>query len=320
MGNNYVTASTHNFFVQPFIDAKKNWKVACNSNYPLCGRVKHLAVALFLAIPLINYISYLILRSLCTYAPKDLSTHKPAKIKFGQDQVIKFDKFNQLNSTTSENVVRHTDKSKIPERRRPPVAMQDTVRADDFQKMMKEGIKSIHQRICFDDEEILQVHDTKREKIHCRDGQAFDIERTKNNKVVILQQTNSGCTAAVAAMRVADHGKKIDLEGLRSSYRQNTEAVLQYIRDGGLNPLQTNVDSLSQLREAIRKNGPAIVDGIGTSAVGLGVEAHTLIVDEVSEDLQSVRLRDSYHGWEITITAKAFEKFMMYGEVIQVPS
>ena len=30
-------------------------------------------------------------------------------------------------------------------------------------------------------------------------------------------------------------------------------------------------------------------------------------MDDVSEDLQQVRLRDPYHGWEITVSAKAFQ-------------
>jgi hypothetical protein len=89
--NKYVSASRNSFLIQPYVDAKKNWKVF-NSNYPLCNRIKHLVAAILLAIPIINYISYLIFRNFCSYAPKELSSHKPAKIKFGQDKVIRFEK------------------------------------------------------------------------------------------------------------------------------------------------------------------------------------------------------------------------------------
>lgn len=43
-----------------------------------------------------------------------------------------------------------------------------------------------------------------------------------------------------------------------------------------------------------------------------------MVIDDVSEDLSHVRLRDPYHGWEITVTTKAFLKEWHGGKAIQV--
>lgn len=37
---------------------------------------------------------------------------------------------------------------------------------------------------------------------------------------------------------------------------------------------------------------------------------HYIVIDAISDDLKSVRIRDPYHGWEIDVRAEAFIKHL----------
>lgn len=134
---------------------------------------------------------------------------------------------------------------------------------------------------------------------------------TKHNKAIIHQQARRGCTAATAAMLIFDNGKKPDLQKLRSTNLGNDESQISDIEDVGLTALESDCKDLKQLREAIMNKGSCIA----TTRNALG--GH-VVVDHVSEDLSKIRLRDPYHGWEISVTQEAFLKEWSGGIIIQV--
>jgi hypothetical protein len=384
MRNNYVTTSTH-VLLQPYIDSKKNWKVF-NSNYTLCGRIKHLVAAIFLAIPLINYIAYLILRAACMTTPNPLGIHHAKVLKPENEQekglddsqtvtssAVKVSKIEipaksseptacEATSPTLNTPSVTAKKPNLPlERRYPPVVCADSVIALNSKESGLPPAISAHGKTeVFKDEDILEVHEViKKEEIDAPSG--VYIEKTKHDKAIIQQQATRGCTAAVAAMLIVDNGKKTSLNVLANRNLGIDVDIIGDIEAAGLKPLSSPVNSLTDLRSAILNNGSAIVSGgsnigsddesesdtevdieaqkqaLSTSTIEFVAEnsdsdfegdseddemdigSHVVIVDDVSEDLKSVRLRDPYHGWEITVKTTAFEKFVLYGsDVIQI--
>lgn len=88
---------------------------------------------------------------------------------------------------------------------------------------------------------------------------------------------------------------------MRSRNLAKQDVELRDLEKAGLQGFYSHASNLSELREVIMKNGSAIV-----SIEVTGV--HAVVVDDISQDLSKVRLRDPYHGWEITVTAEAFVK------------
>lgn len=138
---------------------------------------------------------------------------------------------------------------------------------------------------------------------------------TKYGKAIIQQQAVRGCTAAVTAMLLVDHKKDVNAESLRKRNLGDTDTMLQDLQMGGINGYVAWVSSIQDLRQSLIQNGSAIVH------LGGEIGNHVAVVDEVSEDLSSVRIREPYHGWEITVTAEAFRKRGGgQGEIIHVKS
>lgn len=152
----------------------------------------------------------------------------------------------------------------------------------------------------FDDHEIVEKLDIVK-KVDI--GEGVYAYYTKHGKAIIQQQAMRGCTAATAAMLIMDKGGKPDINALRGRNLGEDEDQIQDMEKAGFKPvLSPEVNGLSELRKLIIKGGSAVVSING--AVG----NHVIVVDDVSEDLTKVRLRDPCHGWEITVTAKAFMK------------
>jgi hypothetical protein len=182
----------------------------------------------------------------------------------------------------------------------------------------------------FQSEEIIErCHLKKRKKIGtaCSPAfvdQKFTVEEhpvfvayTKYEKRILQQQAGRGCTAAATAMLIMDHGKKINLDEVQQRNLGNDEGMMHDIGFAGLTPLLTSLDTknlLQGLRKAIQEHGSAIVSISGE----LG--GHVIVVDEVSEKLDSVRFRDPYHGWEITVSDKAFLQRGPDPKIIQIQS
>lgn len=138
---------------------------------------------------------------------------------------------------------------------------------------------------------------------------------TKYGKTIIQQQGLRGCTAGSAGMLIMDHGKKIDITALTETNLGDEQSISLNILKAGLSPQSTSLgdeNALSSLRKCIQDHGSAIV--FISSSIG----NHCVIVDDISEGLDRVRLRDPYHGWEVTVTAQAFLKQKPLGTIIQI--
>ncbi|PWU15185.1 MAG: hypothetical protein C5B45_03070 [Chlamydiae bacterium] len=105
-------------------------------------------------------------------------------------------------------------------------------------------------------------------------------------------------------MLIKDQGGKPNFPTLQERNLGNEEDIKQDIRSAGFNPIIISLasNSLEVLRKQLLKSGSAIVSLMDPQAKG-----HSIVVDEVSEDLSQIRLRDPYHGWEITVSAEAFQ-------------
>lgn len=189
------------------------------------------------------------------------------------------------------------------ERGIPPVSLRDTSLID------KTGeIQSVHGTAeLFSDSAIVEKLDiVKRVKID-----SIYVQYTKYKKAIFQQLSTRGCTAATAAMFILDRGKIPDLQSMKSRNLGNDEDQIRDIKNGGLTPLTQFATTLIELKNLLEQCGPAIVTLQGK----LG--NHVVIVDEVNDSLQ-VRLRDPYHGWEITVTKEAFLEEWKTGKIIQL--
>lgn len=198
----------------------------------------------------------------------------------------------------------------IQNRRFPPIGPTDTAIFKDgqFRSVHPEGVKF------YRDHEILKLHPSIRE---INLGKNIRADITDNGKVVIQQQATRGCTAAVAAMLIHDAQKSIDLSALRFTNIGNTRNIENWITKANLTPRVTDLgvirdpdERIITLQKLIRDHGSAIV------STDNDVGCHVIVVDEVRKD--SVRLRDPYHGWEITVTINAFLRGFQGEDIIQI--
>jgi len=136
---------------------------------------------------------------------------------------------------------------------------------------------------------------------------------TQHEKAIIQQQAVRGCTAAVTAMMIMDNGGQVNQNTLLRNLGME-EDLLADLRNAGLHPIVSALGSYFELKALIIKHGSAIVHGSPDGPLG----GHVFIVDDVSQGFTAVRIRDPYHGWEITVTSKAFSEAWHGGKVIQI--
>ncbi|NGX43036.1 MAG: hypothetical protein K940chlam7_01327 [Chlamydiae bacterium] len=184
------------------------------------------------------------------------------------------------------------------ERSFPPVGLMDAVEIRGGKECSIYGEVNM-----FDDEEILQIHKIIEEK---EIGRHVSAGISENGKHVIQQQGTRGCTAAVAAMLIMDHGKQPEILELISRDLGTEQDTIRDIKNAGLEHILHAVADFEKLKPLLDDHGSAIVT-IEDKMLG----SHEVVVDEITGE--SVRLRDPYHGWEITVTLKAFtERFVPF--------
>jgi hypothetical protein len=190
-------------------------------------------------------------------------------------------------------------------RKIPPVSFHDTVRPVSLVSVHGTGE-------LFLDCEIVEKLDIVRVEV-IKDSLIYAYY-TRNGKAIIQQQGTRACTAATAAMLIMDNGGTPDVSQLKSRNLGLDVDILRDLETARLGFIRQTVDTndLEWLRNLIRRGGSCIVSLTGS----LG--QHSIVVDEVSDDLATVRLRDPYHGWEITVTREAFLKEWKGGKAIQV--
>lgn len=126
------------------------------------------------------------------------------------------------------------------------------------------------------------------------------IGRTENGKHVILQQAAKSCVPTCIGMLVLDHGKTPDYEAIRYNSLANEKQAVEWVEMAGLKPQMTTLEdpknSLQTLIGLIKRYGSGVL-GI----VHPQVRGHVIVLDEICEKTRTAIIRDSAHGWALTI-------------------
>lgn len=254
-------------------------------------RILHVLTGAIFAIPLINYISYYVFSFLGMLI--DPSNIQPNGSSFRAISLAEREGLSIDEPFTREY---------------PKGGLNDTVRFNRKNKRLE--FAHGHHVFLFEDEEILRVHRKKKTKELDHDIKVFYAE---DGRAVIQQVGMRGCPAGAVSMIIVDAGGAPDIAYLRFCNLDNDEGVQLNIRKVGLTPNVTHWNTLRELRNLLRTNGSAVL-GIGDKNLG----GHYIVVDEVSSDLSSVKIRDPYHGWQITVKASAFLKRSRNGDLIHI--
>ena len=158
---------------------------------------------------------------------------------------------------------------------------------------------------------IFKLVTTETSRSWVQDDKPIYASRTQNKKNIIQQQASRGCTAAAAAMLIMDNGGKPDIAELINRHGGTPQQYINDFQKAGLTSIRTHAINLDDLSKLIKQYGSCVA----TLTRGLH---HDLIVDEVSEKLSAVRIRDPYHGWEITVKKEAFSLMWTGGDIIQI--
>jgi hypothetical protein len=160
----------------------------------------------------------------------------------------------------------------------------------------------------FSDKAIVQVNDCVKIEDKIIDGKEFHFYYTKNNKTIIIQEAPEGCTAGASAMLIIDNGRTPKAADLLNRKAASYDQIAKDIQNAGLEALTVQVAtygrSMEKLKDQIKLHGPAYVR-IKENNGGVG---HAILVDEISEDLSKVRIRDPWHAWEVIVYGADFKK------------
>lgn len=178
-------------------------------------------------------------------------------------------------------------------RRYPPPSSADTI--------MNGRFRNQHEIPFIRDAEIREVHQPLRMNSVRQDGESLRFGINEFGRAVIQQQALRGCTAAAANMLIHDNNRPVDLKDLRNSNLGNENTMAFAIIRAGLKPVLTTMASRSmrRLEDLISQNGPAII------SVGGEIGGHVIVVDAIDYNAETARIRDPYHGWDITIDLNA---------------
>lgn len=134
---------------------------------------------------------------------------------------------------------------------------------------------------------------------------------TSFNKAIIQQSSILSAFSACLQMLLVDKDEASKKEALFKNISSIEESLSEMTRLGFTGKLSVIPESIQRqpalfmetLKHYIFLRGPLI---IGTSLDHLS--SHFIIVDHVSDCLKFLRIRDPYHGWEITVKRKALIK------------
>jgi hypothetical protein len=134
---------------------------------------------------------------------------------------------------------------------------------------------------------------------------------SENSKIVIQQQAIKSCGHTCAFMLLKDEGLSPNPK-LLFGHLTKENTLKKIIEAYGFKEFNKSLktlekeDFLQMLRKNISHNGSAIIEIFGMEKGQIG--GHAIICDEISEDLGFARIRDPWHGWEITIKSEALLK------------
>ena len=167
---------------------------------------------------------------------------------------------------------------------------------------------------CFEDHEIVKVH----RSIHQRPAKPPKIYRS-----LFQQPSLHGCTIGVTKMLLADHNKDYSYLAQHRKFG-SLELIFDDLEASDLKPKMLEfsnsfdnlvIDDLKQALSMTPLNG-SIVLHIFDEHIGQHVIIVDKIIDVKSRSNRSerskirtyVRLRDPYHGWEVSVKAEALLK------------
>jgi hypothetical protein len=133
---------------------------------------------------------------------------------------------------------------------------------------------------------------------------------SENNNTVIQQASFKSCGQTCLCMLLLDHNLQAPLalinEGESSTIKNLQDLLSQFnVKNNAKKIETTNSDEfLLSLKKEISLNGPCILSIQGLKEGRIG--GHFIIVNEIFDDFNKIRIRDPFHGWEITITKAAF--------------
>lgn len=200
-------------------------------------------------------------------------------------------------------------------RRTPPIGLNDlkslnpteesdkrkSVLFEDQEILEKEDIIR-SQHLNYEKKDLKRIKEANRSHPHVL-NEKLEVLYTTHNKPIIQQQNSRDATMAAAAMLILEQGGFIQTHQMLYPESLNTKSdITAWIKQAGLNPAITDIDNnLEKLKKCVEEDGSAIVSL--TSQIG----PHVVLVDEVSADLNQVRLRDPFHGWEVTVSGESFK-------------
>ncbi len=202
----------------------------------------------------------------------------------------------------------------------PPLSSRDSMLFNPT----TQTLSSLHGKpLVFANETIVKVHQvTRREFLAERKELSFFtlakttsvyVKYTHHAKPIIAQQSMRGCTAATVSMLLKEHGKSIDFQLLRTTNFAQPEKMIRWIEAQNLTPLSTEITSLQEAAPLLKIHGSAILTIRGDD---FGI--HTVVLDHLTK--RYARLREPYHGWEVTVHRHALERCFIPGPLIQIQS
>lgn len=134
---------------------------------------------------------------------------------------------------------------------------------------------------------------------------------TSFNKAIIQQSSILSAFSACLQMLLVDKDEASKKDVLIKSISSIEESLSEITRLGLIGKLSAIPESVQRqpalfmetLKHYIFLRGPLII-GVDLDHIG----SHFIIVDHVSDCFKFLRIRDPYHGWEITVKRKALIK------------
>lgn len=142
--------------------------------------------------------------------------------------------------------------------------------------------------------------------------QAYAIAVTEGGKHVILQQAVKSCVPTCMAMLILDRGEKPNYEAIKTTNLANTERAIGWAKEA---QLECQVNKIPQenvievLSKYLAEKGPGML-----SIDHPTIDGHVIILDEISIEKNEAVIRDSFHGWMVTMDLGALKAWLRPGE------
>jgi hypothetical protein len=126
------------------------------------------------------------------------------------------------------------------------------------------------------------------------------IGRTRSGRHVILQQAIKSCVPSCIAMLLLDHGKTPDYRAIQVTNLANERRAIRWVQKAGLEPKITPITSPQEAAEFL----PKLLKNHGPGVLGINhpkISGHVIVLDAISRRHDMAMIRDSFHGWAVTM-------------------